>query len=167
MTTALRQFGKRALIALSQVLSIPVFFAYEGFVRAVNVGRQRAKLPADAATLLASYYPDLDLSTVRIVQPAVIPSARGSTSALTLGTTIFSKVEPDPTSTRAMWLMLHELMHVDQNRRHGRPGFARRYGVGWARTLNYRDIPLEAEAFAYEASCRDELRAEVASRQTP
>jgi hypothetical protein len=63
-----------------------------------------------------------------------------------------------------MSLVLHELVHVDQNRRHGRLGFARRYGVGWASTLSYRQIPLEAEAFEYERLRRSTLRDTIAAR---
>jgi hypothetical protein len=116
--------------------------------------------------MMGTYHPDLDLDGVRTVCPAVIPSARRSTSGLTLGRTVFLRDPPDPASLRSMSLLLHELVHVDQNRRHGRVGFARLYGLGWASTLSYRRIPLEAEAFDYERQRHDALRSAIAARRS-
>jgi hypothetical protein len=62
-----------------------------------------------------------------------------------------------------MCLLLHELVHVDQGRRLGRVGFARRYGVGFATTLSYRDNPLEQEAFGFERNRRGDLLAQLAA----
>jgi hypothetical protein len=156
--------AKRVLTALAQVVAIPVFFAFEAFVRLVNMRRPRRPLDPAVVELMGAHHPELDLGCVRTVCPAVIPSAKRGTSGLTLGTTIFLREPPDPANLRSMSLVLHELVHVDQNRRHGRLGFARQYGVGWASTLSYRQIPLEAEAFEYERLRRSALRDTITGR---
>jgi hypothetical protein len=158
--------GRTMLTVLAQVVAIPVFFSFEAFVRLVNTGRPRRPLDPAVIELMRVHHPEVDLSAVRTVCPAVIPSAQRGTSAMTLGTTIFLREPPDAASGSSMSLLLHELVHVDQNRRYGRIGFAHQYGVGWASTLSYRKIPLEAEAFDYERQCRSALRAAVAERPT-
>jgi len=164
MRGGVSDIAKTVLTALARVVAIPVFFAYEAFVRLVNVRRPRRPLDPAVAELMRVHHPGLDLSTVRTICPAIIPSAKPNTSGLTLGGTIFLREPPDPASLRSMSLLLHELVHVDQNRRHGRLGFAREYGVGWASTLSYRRIPLEAEAFDHEDLQRDALRAAILAR---
>jgi Domain of unknown function (DUF4157) len=155
--------AKALLTAAAQVVAVPLFFSYEAFVRLVNLRRARTPLDPAVAKLMMAHHPELDLTTVRTVCPAVIPSVQRGTTGLTLGSTIFLREPPDPASMRSMSLVLHELVHVDQNRRHGRLGFARQYGVGWASTLSYRQIPLEAEAFDHEHRQRDALRDAIAS----
>lgn len=157
--SVLGRVGRPVMAGLAHVLSIPVYFGYEGIVRLANLRRGRDPLADDVVRLMQPFFDGVDLSTVRIVHPARIPSARSSTSGLTLGSTIYLKVEPDPSSLRAMRLLLHELVHVRQGSELGRSGFARSYGVGWARHLSYRHNPLEAEAFDYEDANRATLTA--------
>lgn len=160
----LGRIGRPVLAGAAHVVAIPVYFTYAAAVRVVNTGRHRSPLSDEVTTLMRPFFDGLDLSAVRIVHPARIPSARRSTSGLTLGSTIYLKLEPDPTSLRAMRLVLHELVHVQQAEELGRSGFAREYGVGWARHLSYRQNPLEAEAFDYEDECRPALAAALTDR---
>lgn len=155
----LGRVGRPVLAGSAQVLSIPVYYAYVAVVRLANLGRRRAPLADDVVALMVPHFDGLDLSAVRVVQPAIIPSARPSTSGLTLGSTIYLKVAPDARSLPAMRLVLHELVHVRQNAERGGPGFARAYGVGWASHFSYRRNPLEVEAFDHEEQCRPALAA--------
>jgi hypothetical protein len=148
---------------LAQVVSVPVYFVYAALVWLVNTRRDRVPLDPTVAAVMEPFFPDLDLTAVRIVHPARIPSAQPTTSGLTLGSVVYLQREPVPTNPGGMCLLLHELVHVDQGRRLGRVGFARRYGVGFATTLSYRDNPLEQEAFGFERNRRGDLLARLAA----
>lgn len=161
--SVLGRIGRPILGAAAQVLSVPVYFGFAGVVRVANIGRPRRPLDPDVAALMEPHFTDLDLTTVRIVHPAVIPSARRSTSGLTIGSTIHLKVAPSADDLRAMRLVLHELVHVRQNADLGSTRFAHRYGVGWARHVSYRENPFEVEAYGYEAECRPTLAAAIAA----
>ena len=55
-----------------------------------------------------------------------------------------------------MGLLFHEIVHVVQYRLLGVRGFAEQYIRGWARSgFDYREIPLEVEAYALEAEFAD------------
>ena len=134
-------------VGVAWVLSVPVYAVYEAFVRAINP----APRPLDPGLIeaLGAEVCDMDLSRVRVVAPARIPSGHGG---LTLGWTVFVRRAIDPTNAHHLALIAHELMHVRQAQRWGRWGMARRYGVEWIRQLSYRDHPLEVEARAFEAA---------------
>lgn len=142
---------------LAHVVSVPVYYLYAALVRVVNTRNHCRPLEPAVMALMGPFFPQLDLATVRVVHPARIPSAQPSTSGLTLGSVVYMQREPVATNPAGMCLLLHELVHVDQCRRLGRAGFARRYGLGFATTLSYRDNPLEQEAFGYERDRRGEL----------
>ncbi len=147
-----------ARVGVAWVASVPVYAAYEAFVRAINPTPQRLE-PALVSALGAEVC-DMDLSRVRVVAPARIPSGHGG---LTLGRTVFVRRAIDPNNEGHLALVAHELMHVRQAERWGRWGMARRYGVEWIRQLSYHDHPLEVEARAFEAAV---VRRRSVARQT-
>jgi Domain of unknown function (DUF4157) len=149
--------GRRFLRGVAHVVSVPAYYSYAATARLVNLSRARRPLAREVVAVLAHYFPHLDLSSVRVVYPARIPSAQKTTSGLTMGSTIYMKREPALSDERGMRLLLHELVHVDQGRRFGRTGFAHRYGLGYASAWSYRDNPLEQEAFAFERQHRVDL----------
>ena len=94
-----------------------------------------------------------------------MPTAQRKARGLTLGTTIFLRVELDVSSESVMSLVLHETVHVAQAHRFGHWGMARRYGVEFARAGSYSAHPLEIEAKAHQKASRDALGAAVRAHQ--
>jgi hypothetical protein len=146
----------------------------------VNVVRPRRPLQAATVARLRSLYPDLDLTTIRIRTRCRLPSNRfhptGSIYAMTFGSTIYWRDELDESNPRDLVRLIHEIVHVDQVRRHGgEPSFACEYGRGYIEgggTLPayieeptaYHRNPLEAEAYNFEGRFRDESGRVVADR---
>jgi hypothetical protein len=110
-----------------------------------------------ARRLLADFFPELDLETVRVRHRArlAIPSRY---RAITLGSGIYVRPELRATRVADLELLLHELAHVRQYRRLGWLGFALSYGAGVARG-GYRDNPLETEARELVRDHAESLRA--------
>jgi len=150
----------------------------------VNVRRPRRRVPAAAATVLAPWFPDLDLSTVRIRTSCRLPPNRFDTEgriyAMTFGSTIYWRDEFDDDDPTELVRLAHELVHVDQVRRFGgESAFACAYGRGYVEGGGelpayidnvdaYRRNPLEAEAYRFEAQFRDDQGRVVADRlRTP
>lgn len=112
-------------------------------------------MPDDVARALAPYFPAGVLNQVRWRPPMPRPSMSGllvnwyfREGAVTLqDVVLFSdeRLARDP----AFWA--HELTHVEQYRRYGVDGFARRYVSDWEK--------LEAEARSRAAKVRARLRA--------
>lgn len=137
--------------AAGHVLSAPVYFAYEGFVRLVNLDRIIAAPQQLSQELIAGVghaCADLDLSSVRLVERSRIPTQH---VGVTFGSTIFVNRNLSADSRVDMRLLVHELVHVRQARRFGRFGMARRYGAEWCRCLSYEQHPFEIEARRAEA----------------
>jgi hypothetical protein len=87
---------------------------------------------------------------------------------MTFGYTIFWRDELDETKPDDLVRLIHELVHVDQVRRHGGESeFACQYGRGYiegggelpayiADATAYHRNPLEAEAYTFDARFRDD-----------
>lgn len=111
-------------------------------------------MPEDVKRALAPYFPSAVLAQVRWRPPMPRPSMSGMLvhwyfreGAVTVhDVVLFSdeRLANDP----AFWA--HELTHVEQYRRYGVDGFARRYVSGWEK--------LEAEARAKSKRVRSALR---------
>ncbi len=136
---------------------IAVYFTVKAACHARNVGRARRRIPDPIARTLAPHFPALDLSAVRLVTGASLPAnwlgpRVFRASAMTFGWTIFF-ADADPFSgPKALRLLAHELVHVDQVRRHGgERAFACAYGRGYVKGASYRANPLEVEAYEVEA----------------
>ena len=132
----------------AHILSVPVYCAYELFVRTVN--RRPAVLSAEMRVVVQPYFTDL----VRLRAPAIVPSGH---AGLTLGSNIFVSRPLDAGSPEDMALLIHELVHVRQRMRFGRFAMMRRYGVEWARQLSYRNHPLEVEARQLQRMAHENL----------
>lgn len=138
----------------------------------VNVRRRPRPLAPAAAAALAPWFPDLDLSTVRIRTSCRLPPNRFDTEghiyAMTFGSTIYWRDQFDEGDPKELVRLAHELVHVDQVRRYGgESSFACAYGRGYvegggALPAYFDDVgayhrnPLEAEAYRFEAQFRDE-----------
>jgi hypothetical protein len=147
---------------------------------AVNVHRRPQPLAAATVARLAPWFPDLDLTTVRVRTSSRLPpnrfAASGSIYAMTFGSTIYWRDELDEADPRDLIKLVHELVHVDQVRRlGGESRFACAYGRGYVdgdgelpgyirRPTQYHRNPLEAEAYRFEGRFRDGSGRVVASR---
>ncbi|MCP3934230.1 MAG: DUF4157 domain-containing protein [Actinomycetia bacterium] len=140
------KLGRAVRVGFGQVLSVPIYLAYEAIVRLANADRMAASRPGiddDWVQRIVGVCGDLDLGSIRLVERSRIPTRH---EGITFGSTVFVTRELSPMDERDMRLLLHELTHVRQGRRFGRLGMARRYGVEWCRCLSYTDHPLEIEA---------------------
>jgi hypothetical protein len=136
-----------------------------------NPTRRARPLRTATVQRLQPLYPDLDLADVRVRTRCRLPSnrfqERGSIYAMTFGNTIFWRDELDEDDPGDLVRLIHELVHVDQVRRHGsESAFACAYGIGYVegggrlpgyidRPSAYHRNPLEAEAYTFEERFRD------------
>ncbi len=150
--------------------------------RIANVTRRPRPLRATTIERLRRLYPDVDLTDVRIRTRCRLPSnrfrERGSIYAMTFGSTIYWRDELDEDNPRDLVKLMHELVHVQQIRRHdGEASFACAYGTGYIEgggrlpdyiqaPSRYHRNPLEAEAYSFEARFRDD-RGRVLSDSLP
>ena len=146
---------KRVLVVVAHVLSVPVYFGYELFVRLIN--RKGEAIPSDIRARIEPYVSDIDLDRVELRMDARVPSGH---AGLTLGWRMFINRRLEAQNNDDMRLLIHELVHVRQCQTFGRTGMMRKYGVEWARVLSYSDHPLEIEARAYEKWALDLLVSE-------
>lgn len=147
---------------------------------AVNVHRRPRPLSAATVARFAPWFPELDLRAVRVCTRCRLPPNRFATSgdiyAMTFGTTIYWRDELDESHASDLVRLGHELVHVDQVRRHGgESAFACAYGRGYIdgdgelpgylrNPTRYHRNPLEAEAYRFEAQLRDDAGRVVAER---
>ncbi|HSJ92132.1 MAG TPA: DUF4157 domain-containing protein [Ilumatobacter sp.] len=146
----------------------------------VNVLRPGRPLSAATIARLQPWFPHLDLHSVRVRTGCRLPpnrfQERGRIYAMTFGSTIYWRDELDERNPNDLVRLMHELVHVDQQRRHGgESAFACAYGEGYvsgggqvpahisAPTAYHRN-PLEAEAYAFEARFRDSVGRVIADR---
>jgi hypothetical protein len=137
----------------------------------VNVHRRPRPLTPNAIAVLTPWFPDLDLTTVRMRTSCRLPpnrfDTRGRIYAMTFGSTVCFRDEFDDRDPADLVRLAHELVHVDQVRRHGsESAFACAYGEGYlagggvlpgylATPTAYHRNPLEAEAYRFESQFRD------------
>lgn len=136
-----------------------------------NVARRPRPLRLETTRRLQALFPELDLTAIRVRTRCRLPSnrfsERGSIYAMTFGDTIYWRDELDEHDPRDLVHLIHELVHVDQIRRHGgEDRFACAYGVGYLEgggdlpayieePTAYHRNPLEAEAYSFEMRFRD------------
>ena len=148
------------LVPVARVVSAPAYGAYEKVVAGLNRHRSRVPVPGELRTVLAPHLAsEFDWDGVRVVAPAVMPTAQRRARGLTLGHTVYMRVPFDPADLSLVSLLLHELVHVEQAQRFGRRGMAKEYGVEWVKALSYRDHPLEVEAYTRQRAALPSLRA--------
>jgi hypothetical protein len=157
-----------------------VFSETKRSAQIVNVSRPRRVLQPATVARLKTLFADLDIENVKIRTRCRLPSNRfrqtGSIYAMTFGYTIYWRDEFDETKPDDLVKLIHELVHVDQVRRHGgESGFACEYGRGYLEgggqlpayihdVTAYHRNPLEAEAYTFDAKFRDDAGHVVASR---
>lgn len=138
-----------------------------------NLTRSSEPLKQGTQEMMRQLFPDLDVSQIRVRRGCRLPANRfdeqGSIYAMTFGNTIYWRdKELDETDPVDLVKLIHEVMHVEQNRRlGGEAEFACAYGEGYLqgggdvpkRIRNptaYHRNPLEAEAYNFELQFRDE-----------
>ena len=157
-----------------------VYRETERACRIVNVLRPRRPLSVTTIARLDPWFPEVDLGAVRVCTRCRLPPNRfresGHIYAMTFGSTIYWRDELDERDPNDLVRLMHELVHVDQVRRHGgESAFACAYGEGYLsgggqvpahidRPTAYHRNPLEAEAYAFEARFRDAAGRVVADR---
>jgi hypothetical protein len=162
------------------MLGQTVFTETKRSAQIVNVTRPRRVLQAATVVRLKKLFPDLDIENVKIRSRCRLPSNRfrqsGSIYAMTFGYTIYWRDEFDETKPDDLVKLIHELVHVDQVRRHGgESAFACQYGRGYIEgggklpayiddVTAYHRNPLEAEAYTFDAQFRDDAGHVVAAR---
>jgi hypothetical protein len=162
---------ERRIVPLGCELGTTIFRETKRSAQIANLGRRPRGLRTETVQRLQALFPDLDLGAIRIRTRSRLPSNRfrhrGSIYAMTFGATIYWRDELDEHDPDDLVKLIHEIVHVDQVRRHdGEDGFACAYGVGYlegggvlpayvdAPTAYHRN-PLEAEAYSFEARFRD------------
>jgi Domain of unknown function (DUF4157) len=175
--------SKPRVVPVGCVLGQSIFTEAKRSAQIVNVIRPRRSLQASTITRLKPLFPELDLANVKVRTRCRLPSNRfrptGSIYAMTFGYTIYWRDELDETKPDDLVKLIHELVHVDQVRRHGgESGFACEYGRGYiegggklpayiAGATPYHRNPLEAEAYTFDAQFRDDSGHVVAARLPP
>jgi len=127
-----------------------------------NVQRKDRKLWKTTRAEMRKYFPKLDLTKVTFHINSTLPGnwfqTAGSVEAMTFGYTIFFKHSDYQKSRKGLKYLMHELVHVDQVRRKGGEiAFAQAYGRGFLAAGNYRDNPLEVEAYEFVEKNGDAL----------
>jgi len=164
--------NKRSLDPVGCTLGRTIFNETKRATQIVNVRRPSRGLAATTIEVLAPWFPELDLTTVRVRESCRLPPNRFDTQghiyAMTFGSTLYFRDQLDEDDPVELVHLAHELVHVDQVRRlGGESAFACAYGRGYVegggelppylkKTDAYHRNPLEAEAYRFEARFRDE-----------
>lgn len=113
------------------------------------------RLSSKTINLMKPLFPQLELERVKIKEGSTIPPnwlRKGKRfSAITFGYTVFFTETGMQSTNEKLNVVMHELVHTDQVRRRGdsESRFAGDYGKGFIKAGNYRDNPLEKEAFDF------------------
>lgn len=172
--------AERRLAPLGCALGRSVYRESRRAAQVVNALRPRRPLSATTIARVQPWFPELDLRAVRIRERCRLPPnrfrERGRVYAMTFGSTIYWRDELDERDPNDLVRLMHELVHVDQVRRHGgESAFACAYGEGYLSgggqvpahiddPTAYHRNPLEAEAYGFEARFRDAAGHVVADR---
>ena len=155
--------ASEALLRRSPAAVAPPLAAGIRFSRAQALREDVRRMPPEVRKALEPYF-----------QPEVLDSTRWSLAGHDFGVgTLLARwyyeegavtlrdviVFSDAQVAKNVWLWAHELAHVEQYRRYGIDGFARRYAADWR--------SLEAEANARAFAITADLRARRAARARP
>lgn len=172
--------SKTKVVPVGCALGRSVFTEAKRSAQIVNVTRPRKLLQPSTIARLTNLFPDLDIGNVKVRTRCRLPSNRfrqtGSIYAMTFGYTIYWRDELDENKPEDLVKLIHELVHVDQVRRHGgETAFACEYGRGYIEgggsvpsyiddVTAYHRNPLEAEAYTFDAQFRDDTGRVVEAR---
>ena len=132
-----------------------IYYAAKGVCYMSNVTRKQIELWPDTIKIMHYFLPQLNLHRVRFRNNCSLPgnwfTSASNVAAMTFGYNIFFKGKDNQQSWTKLELMLHELVHVDQVRRRGDSdsNFACDYGKGYLAAGNYRNNPMEVEAYNF------------------
>ncbi len=171
---------KRQVVPVGCALGRSIYMETKRSAQIVNIIRPRRSLQPTTIARLRPLFPDLDLQGIRVRSNCRLPSNRfretGSIYAMTFGYTIYWRDDLDESNPVDVVRLIHEIVHVDQMRRHGGElAFACEYGRGYlagggslpayiAEPNAYYRNPLEAEAYTFEARFRDDAGEVVEAR---
>lgn len=125
-----------------------------------NINRRARALTPETICRLQGLFPRLNLSRVRFYINASLPpnwfTSANNVDGMTFGYRIYFKRSRIQRSESGLRLLIHELVHVDQIRRRGGSElqFACDYGMGFLSSGNYRQNPLEVEAYNFYPSTK-------------
>jgi len=134
---------------------ISVYFVAKAAAGIANIFVRRQRLSSDTISTMRPLFPDLDLERIRIKPRSTLPSnwfRHGAKYvAVTFGYTIYYKGTSLQSTNEGLNVLMHELVHADQVRKRGNSQikFAGDYGNGFLYAGNYRQNPLEEEAFDF------------------
>jgi hypothetical protein len=172
--------SERQVVPAGCALGRSIYLETKRATWAVNAHRRPRPLTSATIARLAPWFPELDLSTVRVRTTCRLPpnrfAASGDIYAMTFGSTIYWRDDLNEADARDLVRLVHELVHVEQVRRHGGESeFACAYGRGYVeghgelpgylrKPTQYHRNPLEAEAYRFESQFRDDSGRVVGSR---
>jgi len=120
-----------------------------------NIGVRREELNSNTINIMKPLFPHLNLEHIRIRPGSTIPpnwfKRRTKYVAITFGYTIYCSATDIQNTNENLNVLMHELVHADQVRRRDDSiaKFAGDYGKGYLHAGNYRNNPLEEEAFNF------------------
>lgn len=133
---------------------VAIYTGAEQAMWIANKARKKRELWPATKRVFKPYFPKLDLGKVRFSINSTLVgnwfTKANSVEAMTFGYRIYFDNTDYQISRRGLKLIMHELVHVDQVRRlGGEVEFACAYGKGYLKGGNYRDNPLEVEAYDF------------------
>ncbi len=141
-------------------LGLGVYLFHEAWCWLFN-RRGLRPLDAEMKRALEGLAPIPDLEAVRLNDRSLLVLPRRF-RAITLASGIYARGGLTASNPTDMRLLLHELVHVAQVRRHGSAWrFAWEYGAGVAAGWSWADHPMEVEAIAHEAAEAPRLMARL------
>jgi len=120
-----------------------------------NIKIRKQGLGSETIEIMKPLFPFLDLARIRIKPRSTIPAnwlkRRAEYVAMTFGYTIYYAGTSPESTNEGLNILMHELVHADQVRKRGdsEARFASDYGIGFLNAGNYRNNPLEEEAFDF------------------
>jgi hypothetical protein len=137
------------------IAGICIYFVTKTVSAVVNSRTVREGLSEDTRKLTLPLFPHLDLNQITIRPGSSIPSnwfrRKQKYVAITFGNTIYYNGNSLQDSVGSLNILMHELVHSDQvrMRNYSEIKFAADYGKGYLSAGNYRNNPLEEEAFDF------------------
>ncbi|MDD2732813.1 MAG: hypothetical protein PHF56_02640 [Desulfuromonadaceae bacterium] len=137
---------------------ITIYYGAKSAAAVANVAKQTNKLNARSKAKFRPLFPHLDLDRVRIRPACDLPGnwfeSEGGPHkvvAMTFGYTIYCKGTHMQRTYEKLNILMHELVHIEQIRCCGNSEteFAGDYGEGFLDAGNYRQNPLEEEAYDF------------------
>jgi hypothetical protein len=137
------------------ISGISIYMVAKAAARIANIFVRRHELNSGTKNIMIPLFPHLDLERIRIKSGSTLPPnwfrGRAKFVAITFGYTIYCTDIKMQSTNKNLNVIMHELVHADQVRKRDNSEikFASDYGKGYLHTGNYRQNPLELEAFDF------------------